>query len=164
MSDSQNGAAAAGAKRKFDSSARPASATSNGASSSHSTSHKKNDGGAWKKQRTDRDAGKPWAKAGPSKGAGGPQPLPRGGNGKPWAKAADWKANTPVALSRKDRDQMRKERKAQKPNADIIAEANKVSHSHSAVGHLTEESLPVVTDQTRASVLCFRSGKSRSSS
>lgn len=31
-----------------------------------------------------------------------------------------------LALTRKDRDQQKKERKALKPNADIIAEANKV--------------------------------------
>ena len=71
-----------------------------------SSSHKgkpSGDAPAWKKQRSD-----------------GKQQLG-------WKKKAEWKAGAPKAFTRKDRDQMKKERKAQKPNADIIAEANKVS-------------------------------------
>jgi pumilio family protein 6 len=125
MADSAASAAAAssaGHKRKFDA----PNGASNGAASS---SHKK--GGDWKKPRTgDRDAGKPWAK--PAANAtkigpdGRPLPHPVGGNGKPWIKAADWKANTPVAYSRQERKDMKRERKASKPNADVIAEANKL--------------------------------------
>jgi hypothetical protein len=74
-------------------------------SSKPSSSHKgkpSGDAPAWKKQRSD-----------------GKQQLG-------WKKKAEWKAGAPKAFTRKDRDQMKKERKAQKPNADIIAEANKV--------------------------------------
>jgi hypothetical protein len=121
MSAPASSGPSAGFKRKFD---------SNG--SGHSGSYKKNDhsNGApnWKKQKGDRDAGKPWAKPSTSFGGPGGKPTPRpaGGNGKPWISPAEWKANTPIAYSRKDRKDMKKERKALKPNADIIAEANKL--------------------------------------
>lgn len=87
-----------GAKRKFDSNSKSAS------SSDH------------KKFKPSGDGGK----------GGDKKPFAKGGFKKPWQKGGDKGKPKPVALSRKERDQMRKDRKAQKPNADIIAEANKI--------------------------------------
>lgn len=58
----------------------------------------------------------------------GPATSASGSTKKPWSK--DWKKGSdkkkPLILSRKDRQEKKRERKAAKPNADIIAEANKV--------------------------------------
>jgi hypothetical protein len=61
-------------------------------------------------------------------GADGAKRFKHGGGADSWKKkggAGSYKK--PIALTRKDRDQQKRDRKAQKPNADIIAEANKVS-------------------------------------
>jgi len=106
MSDAQRkSSGAAGKKRKFDSGSSSVKKTahSNGSSSSSSS----NKGGTWKKAKYD------------GKGGNG------GGKGS-WKKKDGKKKGGPVALTREDRDRLRKERKAAKPHADIIAEANKV--------------------------------------
>lgn len=91
--------AAAGGKRKF---------ASNSSAPSSSSSHK---GGDKKFKRSFSDKG------GSS-----------GGGAKPWLKKGgfDKSKKKPEILTRKDRQEKRKERKALKPNADLIAEANKM--------------------------------------